>query len=135
MPKPEHWDKIKEIVGAAFDRPPSQRAAFLDAACSNDAAIRAEVESLLSGGLSQAALIAQLLEVPAESQSIGPYRLIRKLGEGGMGQVWLAEQTSPVNRLVALKLVRGGVVHSVLLQRFQAERQALAIMEHPAIAK
>ncbi len=140
MTKPERWDRIKEIVGEALERPPSERAVYLDVACSRDASIRGEVESLLSahakaGDLSQSASIGELLETPSESQFVGPYRLIRKLGEGGMGQVWLAEQTSPVNRKVALKLIRVGMLHSVVLQRFQSERQALAIMAHPAIAK
>jgi eukaryotic-like serine/threonine-protein kinase len=66
---------------------------------------------------------------------IGPYRLVRKLGEGGMGQVWLAEQTAPLQRLVAIKLIRAGVSDNVLLERFESERQALARMNHPAIAK
>ena len=66
---------------------------------------------------------------------IGPYRLVRKLGEGGMGQVWLAEQTAPLQRLVALKLIRAGVSNQVLLERFESERQVLARMNHPAIAK
>jgi serine/threonine protein kinase len=67
--------------------------------------------------------------------SIGPYRLVKKLGEGGMGQVWLAEQTAPLQRQVALKLIRVGMYDDSVLQRFQAERQSLAIMEHPSIAK
>jgi non-specific serine/threonine protein kinase/serine/threonine-protein kinase len=66
---------------------------------------------------------------------IGPYRLVRKLGEGGMGQVWLAEQTAPLERLVAIKLIRAGVSDNVLLERFESERQSLARMNHPAIAK
>jgi eukaryotic-like serine/threonine-protein kinase len=70
-----------------------------------------------------------------ESKSIGPYRLIRKLGEGGMGLVWLAEQTAPVRRFVALKLIRSGFYDDSLLQRFKAEQQSLAVMNHPAIAK
>ncbi len=70
-----------------------------------------------------------------ENRSIGPYRLVQKLGEGGMGQVWLAEQTAPLRRLVALKLIRAGVSDQVLLERFESERQALARMNHPAIAK
>ncbi len=140
MNKPEHWDRIKEIVGEALERAPSERAAYLAVACSGDASIRDQVESLLSahakaGDLSQSALIGELLDTPSESHFVGPYRLFRKLGEGGMGQVWLAEQTSPVNRKVALKLIRVGMLHSVVLQRFQSERQALAIMAHPAIAK
>jgi eukaryotic-like serine/threonine-protein kinase len=66
---------------------------------------------------------------------IGPYVLIRKLGEGGMGQVWLAEQTTPVKRQVALKLIKGGWYDSEVMQRFESERQSLAVMNHPAIAK
>ncbi len=69
------------------------------------------------------------------TKTIGPYRLVRILGEGGMGQVWLAEQTAPFQRLVAIKLIRAGVSDNVLLERFESERQALARMSHPAIAK
>jgi eukaryotic-like serine/threonine-protein kinase len=71
----------------------------------------------------------------AKSRSIGPYQLIRKLGEGGMGQVWLAEQTVPIQRQVALKLIRIGRYDDAVLQRFYAERQSLAMMDHPSIAK
>jgi len=69
-----------------------------------------------------------------EPKFIGPYKLLRRLGEGGMGQVWLAEQTSPVQRQVALKLIRVGRYDDELLLRFRAERQSLAMMDHPAIA-
>jgi serine/threonine protein kinase len=67
--------------------------------------------------------------------SIGSYMLVKKLGEGGMGQVWLAEQTAPVKRKVALKLIKGGLYDSAVIQRFESERQSLAVMDHPAIAK
>jgi serine/threonine protein kinase len=60
---------------------------------------------------------------------------VRKLGEGGMGQVWLAEQTMPVKRRVALKLIKGGLYDSSMIQRFESERQSLAVMNYPAIAK
>ncbi|HXJ95844.1 MAG TPA: serine/threonine-protein kinase [Terriglobia bacterium] len=70
-----------------------------------------------------------------ENDSVGPYRLLHKLGEGGMGQVWLAEQASPVKRLVALKLILGGRFSQDALARFHLEQQALAMMEHPSIAK
>ena len=70
-----------------------------------------------------------------EPPIIGPYRLLRRLGVGGMGQVWLAEQLEPVRRCVALKLIKAGVYDASVLRRFQAERQSLAIMDHPAIAK
>jgi eukaryotic-like serine/threonine-protein kinase len=67
--------------------------------------------------------------------SVGSYALVRILGEGGMGQVWLAEQTAPVKRPVALKLIKGGLYDSAVIQRFESERQSLAVMNHPAIAK
>ena len=70
-----------------------------------------------------------------ETKVIGPYALLSKLGEGGMGQVWLADQTAPVRRRVALKLFRSGVYDQSALQRFQSEQQSLAVMDHPAIAK
>jgi non-specific serine/threonine protein kinase/serine/threonine-protein kinase len=72
---------------------------------------------------------------PARLKSIGRYQLLRKIGEGGMGQVWLAEQTAPVRRQVALKLIKAGIYDDSVVKRFQSERQALAIMDHPAIAK
>jgi non-specific serine/threonine protein kinase/serine/threonine-protein kinase len=80
---------------------------------------------------------AQAIEAPARRDltSIGPYRLLKKIGEGGMGQVWLAEQTEPVRRQVALKLIKVGIYDDGVLKRFQAERQSLAMMDHPAIAK
>ena len=70
-----------------------------------------------------------------DAKFMGPYRLVRKLGEGGMGQVWLAEQTAPVRRQVALKLIKVGMYDNNVLKRFQSERQSLAIMDHPSIAK
>src|SRR5208282_3319754 len=70
-----------------------------------------------------------------DRMTIGPYVFVRKLGEGGMGQVWLAEQTAPVKRQVALKLIKGGLYDSAVIQRFESERQSLAVMNHPAIAK
>ena len=140
MGHPEQWEKIKEIVGAALDRSPRERSAYLDAACSNDDALRAEVDSLLSahaqaGGLSESALATQFADPAQFSKSFGPYRLLQKLGEGGMGQVWLAEQSAPVRRRVALKLIKTGMYDDAVFRRFQSERQSLAIMDHPAIAK
>jgi non-specific serine/threonine protein kinase/serine/threonine-protein kinase len=68
-------------------------------------------------------------------RTIGAYVLLRKLGEGGMGHVWLAEQTAPVKRRVALKLIKGGLYDNRVMHRFEAERQSLAVMNHPTIAK
>jgi eukaryotic-like serine/threonine-protein kinase len=138
--KTSQWEKVKELFDAALERDPADRERFLSSACGSDPSLRNEVESLLSAyarsdGLSQP-------EVPVTStaevkplESIGPYKLIRKIGEGGMGQVWLAEQTAPLHRQVALKLIRAGMFDDSLLRRFQAERQSLALMDHPAIAK
>jgi eukaryotic-like serine/threonine-protein kinase len=67
--------------------------------------------------------------------TVGPYRLLEALGEGGMGEVWLAEQTRPMRRHVALKIVKLGMDSVQVVARFEAERQALALMDHPAIAK
>ncbi|HEV8121842.1 MAG TPA: protein kinase, partial [Candidatus Polarisedimenticolia bacterium] len=122
---------------------PAERAAYLESTCAGDAALRAEVDSLLaahaqSSPLSQSPWPDRTpAPIPDASASgtIGPYRLVRKLGEGGMGQVWLAEQTTPVQRQVALKLIRAGMLDVEVLRRFEYERQSLAIMEHPAIAR
>ena len=75
-------------------------------------------------------------DLASEAQkSLGPYRLLQKLGEGGMGRVWLAEQTAPVRRRVAVKLIKAGMYDDAVLKRFASERQSLAIMDHPSIAK
>ena len=140
MAGPSNWEQIKQIVASALELAPSRRPAFLDRACATDISLRIEVESLLSahdspGAVSDSWSPWHRAEPAPGFTSIGPYRLIQKLGEGGMGQVWLAEQTDPVKRTVALKLIRPGVLDSSMLRRFNSERQSLAVMEHPAIAK
>ena len=67
--------------------------------------------------------------------SLGPYRLLQRIGEGGMGEVWLAEQTVPIRRQVAIKVIKAGLDTREVIARFEAERQALALMNHPAIAR
>jgi eukaryotic-like serine/threonine-protein kinase len=79
--------------------------------------------------------VSESQRTPAQVETLGPYKLLSKLGEGGMGQVWLAEQTSPVRRQVAVKLIKGGWYDADVTRRFESERQTLAIMDHPAIAK
>ena len=73
-------------------------------------------------------------ESPHPSRTVGPYRLLQLIGQGGMGEVWLAEQTQPVRRQVALKVIKAGMDTAQVVSRFEAERQALALMDHPAIA-
>jgi len=140
MEREERWEKIKELFAAALDHDAGQRSAFLDEACGQDQELRREVASLLSAhdktnDLSAHPWRERLVDDARSAQLIGSYRLVKKIGEGGMGQVWLAEQTEPVRRQVALKLIRTGMPSESLLQRFQAERQSLAMMDHPAIAK
>src|SRR5271165_2815164 len=144
------WERVKELLHLAVALEPEPRAKFLDEVCASDEPLRAELESLLSvdAELSEQFLRSPLADDPdsdLEQQAAAAlgagqlfaqrFLLIRKLGEGGMGQVWLAEQTAPVRRPVALKLIRAGMYDEAVMQRFQAERQSLAIMEHPCIAK
>ena len=144
------WAHVKELLHQAVALDSESRAKFLDEVCASDAALRAELESLLSVG---DGMSAEFMQSPltdkfaVDGAGLGAaglaagqlfaqrFQLIRKLGEGGMGQVWLAEQTAPVRRPVALKLIKAGMYDETVVQRFQAERQSLAIMDHPVIAK
>ena len=140
MEKTRQWEQVKEIFEACLECAPERRDAFLDQACAESATLRLEVASLISAysrsdGLSVHPWSGEFLEEGEPDKVIGQYRLIRKVGEGGMGQVWLAEQAEPLKRVVALKLIHGGIFDPALLRRFQAERQSLASMDHPAIAK
>src|SRR5262249_35932831 len=80
---------------------------------------------------------AEAATIPDEGPDavLGPYKLVQQIGEGGMGSVWMAQQTEPVKRLVALKLIKAGMDSRQVLARFEAERQALALMDHPNIAR
>jgi eukaryotic-like serine/threonine-protein kinase len=149
----ERWEQIKNLLHKAMQLAPEPRARFLDETCSADASLRVELESLL---LAEGQVPSQFLQqLPAGAEAVAPwdridsasaaletgqlfannFRLMRRLGEGGMGQVWLAVQVSPVQRQVALKLIKAGMYDEAVVQRFQSERQSLAIMDHPAIAK
>ena len=149
---PERWQQIRDVLEGALELKRDQRSTFLDSACLFDQSLRQEVEALLAS--SDDALSSFLQSAPATDGLIAHlegivsggglqagqmfaerFQLIRKIGEGGMGQVWLAEQTSPVRRQVALKLIKAGMYDESIVQRFQSERQSLAIMDHPAIAK
>ncbi len=138
--------RAKEIFLDAMDRSHGARAAFIDVACGGNPALRRAVEELINANQS-AGLFMASPSTPAPSRfetdtpeecvgdQIGPYRLLRCLGEGGFGSVYLAEQTSPVTRQVAVKLLKQAVQSREVLARFEAERQALAMMDHPAIAR
>jgi tetratricopeptide (TPR) repeat protein len=136
---------IEEIFLAVVEKAPAKRAAFLDAACAGDAALRSQVEALLRSHEQAGSLLEQPLfraaptvDEPTRAEQggvIGPYKLVQPLGEGGMGTVWMAQQTEPVKRLVALKVIKPGMDSQQVLARFEAERQALALMDHPNIAR
>jgi serine/threonine protein kinase/tetratricopeptide (TPR) repeat protein len=136
----------KSIFLAAIDiQSPSERAAFLERACAGNSALRAQVEALLAAHEQPQQLLDQPQVGPATMDDlsqherpgtvIGPYKLLQQIGEGGMGTVWMAEQTQPVQRKVALKIIKAGLDSRHVLARFEAERQALALMDHPNIAK
>src|SRR5438067_2193764 len=123
-----------------------ERQEYLDGACAGDAALRVEVESLLEASAragsfleSPAPAPGATVDVPPVTERpgtvIGPYKLLQQIGEGGMGTVWMAEQTQPVQRKGALKIIKAGLDSRHVLARFEAERQALALMDHPNIAK
>jgi WD40 repeat protein/serine/threonine protein kinase len=140
------------IFFAALERSPCERAAYLDGACGGDAELRACIEKMLAAQPDLGAFLDRPHPVPAEalrataafqppadhSSAViaGKYKLLQKIGEGGMGTVWMADQLQPVKRRVAVKLVRGEYGGSRdVLARFGAERQAIALMDHPHVAK
>jgi serine/threonine protein kinase len=154
------FQRVKEVfLGAVEKADLAERADYLDAACAGDAALLQQVEALLqkheqAGSFLRPPAVPQSTldtavggragghanprqSVPTEAAGdrIGPYELLQKLGEGGMGVVWSAEQTDPVKRHVALKVIKPGMDSVQVLRRFEAERQALALMDHPNIAK
>jgi serine/threonine protein kinase len=143
------------LEAVALDSP-AARQEFLDRACGGDASLRAQVESLLEASARAGSFLEQPAAAPALTGAylpagepvsaatppgegpgtvIGPYKLLQQIGEGGMGTVFLAEQTQPVQRQVALKIIKSGMDTRQVVARFEAERQALALMDHPNIAK
>ncbi len=133
--------RVQEIFGAALDLPPGERDAFVARECGDDDALKYEVEALLHSFAAAGAFLAERepdSEAPGHEvpgNEIGRYKLLEKLGEGGFGVVWLAEQSEPVRRKVALKIIKLGMDTRQVVARFEAERQALALMDHPHIAK
>ncbi len=115
---------------------------YLDQACGGDAALRMEVESLLAAHFAAGDFLGQTVVLPLRElvtekpgTMIGRYKLLEKIGEGGFGVVLMAEQEEPVRRKVALKIIKVGMDTKEVIARFEAERQALAMMDHPNIAR
>ena len=132
--------------GALEIADPRARAAYLDRVCAGDSALRQRIEDLLQAHLLTAPFMsrpaAEVLGGGAEPIGLQPntviagrYTLVEPIGQGGMGEVWVAEQTEPVKRRVAVKLIKMGMDSNAVIARFEGERQALALMDHPNIAK
>ncbi|HUN81646.1 MAG TPA: serine/threonine-protein kinase [Phycisphaerae bacterium] len=139
--------RAKELFVAALDYSGEERSRFLESACGDDAALRAAVEALLAA-LDEPPVLKPALDEAGSSSSqaglptgegpgsrIGPYKLLQLIGEGGFGAVFMAEQLTPVRRRVALKIIKLGMDTRQVVARFEQERQALAMMDHPHIAR
>ncbi len=153
LPDPARWKRVTQITAEALDLPPEERSSWLRDACADDEALRREVESLLAadagaGRFLETAAIARdgaaeaVVGVARESlglvagRRVGPYRIVRELGHGGMGVVYLAERADlAFEKEVAIKVVRGGFPRELALQRFRDERRILATLDHPNIAR
>ncbi|MEM6749132.1 MAG: serine/threonine-protein kinase [Planctomycetota bacterium] len=144
-------DSVEAIFHEARQRSAAERSAYIDGACGADLALRAKVEALLEADAEAASFLESVTLDPEATlehrvgappppseqpgQELGRYKLLQKIGEGGFGSVWMAEQREPVKRRVALKIIKLGMDTKQVIARFEAERQALAMMDHPHIAK
>ena len=141
-------DREEAIFAAVVALPAGERAAYLDRVCLHDAALRRQLEQLLeahdhndgfmNGPVAQESSKTVVLTLPPAEKAgdrIGRYKLMEQIGEGGCGVVYVAEQEQPVRRRVALKVIKLGMDTRQVMARFEAERQALALMDHPNIAR
>jgi eukaryotic-like serine/threonine-protein kinase len=129
---PARWDRVKEIVADALERDREARAEFLKDACGADSGLRAEVETLLRADDPGSGF----LELDATPEQIGPYRIVREIGRGGMGAVYLAERNDgQFEHRAAIKVIKRGMDTDSVLRRFFAERQILARLQHPNITR
>jgi tetratricopeptide (TPR) repeat protein len=148
MPGPDRWRRVEEVFHQALERPESERSSWLQSVCGDDAALRSEVLSLLESDRAAAgAFVGAKVERAViqfrdatrptmEGRRLGPYRLIRELGRGGMGAVYLAERSDEqYESEVAIQVVRPGLDTDFILKRFRRERQILASLQHPNIAR
>lgn len=147
----DEWDRVDELFAAALDLDPDERGAFLDSACEGEPGLRSEVEALLEAAEEADGLVARSSEAVAEAVTealarspsdlppghrIGAYRLVRRIARGGMGTVYLARRADGrFEQSVALKVLRRGLDTADVLARFRAERQILASLSHPNIAR
>jgi non-specific serine/threonine protein kinase/serine/threonine-protein kinase len=139
--------RAREIFLSAVEgHAPEQWPAYLDEACGGDAALRRRVEALLDAHAATAGIVDQLAQDPDSTAEparpeerpgavIGPYKLLQEIGQGGMGAVFMAQQEHPLRRKVALKIIKPGMDTKQVIARFEAERQALALMDHQNIAR
>ena len=158
--KAEDYARLKRLLFEAAERTGPDRSAYLDQACRGDAELRREVDAILdeegdpagifrtAGAVPPVTLDPEGLDATSSAtgrisppsptlgtpKQIGPYRIYERIGEGGMGVVYAAEQMAPIHRKVALKVIKPGMDSGEILARFEAERQALALMDHPNIA-
>jgi len=144
----ERWEEIESLLDRALDLPPEERGAFLDENCARDHDLRRQIDALLRADEqagtfleapameSSAPLVAAMYEDPQAGRRIGAYRILREIGRGGMGVVYLAERADgQFQQQVALKLIKRGMDSDAILQRFLHERQILARLQHPNIAR
>src|SRR5438309_2872299 len=138
------WPRVKEVLGLAIDQPADRRSALLDTLCAGEPELRAEVESLLEAE----AEAGSFLESPALravdhtadvdphlGQQVGAYVIERCIGRGGMGAVYLARRTDEFEHSAAIKMIRRGMDSELVVRRFRHERQILASLNHPHIAR
>ena len=140
-------NREEALFTLALQKPLEKRSAFLDVMCEGEPALRQRLEALLAAheqpdgvlpAQAETTPATKFADEPADEavgQTIGRYKLLEKVGEGGCGVVYVAEQTEPVRRRVALKVIKLGMDTKQVVARFEAERQALAMMDHPNIAK
>ena len=153
-------ERESALFALALEKPLTERSAFLQAVCGKDNVLRQRLEALLAAHGQPDNLVPtqadavrpredasarqagptiklDLADAPDEAvgQTLGRYKLLERVGEGGCGVVYVAEQTEPVRRRVALKVIKLGMDTKQVIARFEAERQALAMMDHPNIAK
>ena len=142
----DRLEKIHDLFDRAAELPASKRRLFLDEACDGDDLLRAEVEALLAADEAAGQFLAEptidaqhaaarIVGSETVGSKIGHYTLLQSLGDGGFGTVFLAEQKYPVRRQVAIKIIKLGMDTRQVISRFEAERQALAMMDHPGIAR